>query len=96
MIAREAKRQRTIEKYAQKRNALRAIIKNPNTSLEDMADAVAKLAKLPRDSSPVRLTTRCSITGRPRSVYRKFGLSRNMIRHLGNLGELPGVVKSSW
>ena len=96
MIAREAKRQRTIAKYADKRKALKAIIKDRNSTPRQIADAVAALASLPRDSSPVRLTTRCAVTGRPRAVYRKFGLSRNMVRHLGNLGELPGLVKSSW
>ncbi|RMH02066.1 MAG: 30S ribosomal protein S14 [Planctomycetota bacterium] len=93
---RELKRRRLVAQYAERRAALVAVIKDPEASLEDKAEAYRKLHALPRDSSPVRLHNRCAITGRPRAYYRKFGVSRLVFRRLAHAGELPGVRKASW
>lgn len=96
MIAREHKREKLVAKYATKRAELKEIIRNPETSYEDMMAATDKLQKLPRNSSPVRLQRRCQITGRPHAVYRKFGLSRNKLREYAMQGDVPGLTKASW
>lgn len=96
VIARERKRERIVSKYAQKRSALKAIVNSRHEPYEKRMEAQAELQKLPRDASPVRLRLRCYITGRPRGVYRKFGLSRNKLREAAMRGDVPGLVKSSW
>jgi small subunit ribosomal protein S14 len=96
MIAREKKRTRTVAKYAEKRAALKAILRDGNASDDEKWDAQIALQKLPRDASPVRQQRRCQITGRPHAVYRKFGLSRNKLREAAMRGDVPGLVKSSW
>lgn len=96
MIAREVKRRKSVDKYAEKRKRLKALIQNPATSDEDRDAALAQLQKLPRDASPVRLHRRCAVTGRPHGVYRKFGLGRNKLRESVMRGDVPGVVKASW
>ena len=96
MIERELKREKLVRKYAAKRARLKEIIRNPNSSDQERAAAVAKLSSLPRDSSPSRLRNRCAITGRPHGVYRKFGLGRNKLREAAMKGEIPGLTKSSW
>lgn len=96
MIAREKKRNGIVSKFAAKRKALKAIIRNPNTSFEEKENAQIKLQKLPRDSSSSRLRNRCSLTGRPHGYYRKFGLGRNKLRESTMRGDVPGVVKASW
>jgi small subunit ribosomal protein S14 len=96
MLQREVKREKLVRKYAAKRAELKRIIKDLNTSDEDRAAAVARLSSLPRDSSPSRQRNRCSITGRPHGVYRKFGLGRNKLREAAMKGEIPGLTKSSW
>lgn len=96
MIARERKRAALIEKYAERRAALKLRINDPQATREERFVAVQELQKLPRDSSPVRFRNRCSITGRPRGYYRKFGLGRNKLREAAMNGEIPGLVKSSW
>jgi small subunit ribosomal protein S14 len=96
MIAREHKRNGIVKKYAAKRKALKAIIRDPNASFEDKENAQIKLQKLPRDSSSSRLRNRCSLTGRPHGYYRKFGLGRNKLRESTMRGDVPGVVKASW
>ena len=96
MIARESKRARLAAKYAAKREALKAKINDPETSFDERFEAVQELAQLPRDSSPVRGVNRCSITGRPHAVYRRFCLSRNKLRELAMRGEIPGLTLSSW
>ncbi len=96
MIAREVKRAKTVSKFAAKREELKAIIANPNTSDEDLWAAQIKLQKLPRDASPVRQQRRCQVTGRPHGVYRKFGLCRNKLREAAMRGDVPGLVKASW
>jgi len=79
-----------------KRDELKAIINDPNADFEVRMDAVVKLQKLPRDSSPVRQRKRCRITGRPHGYYRKFGLGRNKLREHAMTGNIPGLVKASW
>lgn len=96
MIARENRRARAVKKYAVKRAELKAIIGNPAGSDEERYQAQLKLQALPRDSSPVRGRNRCRITGRPHGYYRKFGLSRNMLREAAMRGDVPGLVKASW
>lgn len=96
MIAREAKRTRTVEKFAAKRAALKAILKDVNASDDEKWEAQMKLQKMPRDASPVRQQRRCRITGRPHGVYRKFGLCRNKLREAAMRGDVPGLTKASW
>ncbi|TDJ30147.1 MAG: 30S ribosomal protein S14 [Gammaproteobacteria bacterium] len=96
MIQREIKRTKTVARYADKRNALKATIKNTNSTFDEIMLAVASLQKLPRDSAPVRQRNRCRITGRPHGVYRKFGLCRNKIREAAMRGDIPGLVMASW
>lgn len=96
MIAREKKRAVTTAKFADKRAALKKIIKDPASSPEQVDEAVLKLQKLPRDSSAARKVNRCRLTGRPHAVYSKFGLCRNKLREAAMRGDVPGLVKSSW
>src|SRR3546814_12306433 len=83
-------------KYAAKREALKKTISDPATGYDEKMEAVVKLQKLPRDSSPSRQTTRCALTGRPRAVYAKFGLGRNKLREATMRGDVPGLRKASW
>jgi len=85
-----------VNKFAAKRDELKKIIASPNASYEDKMDAVTRLNKLPRDSSPVRQRNRCELSGRPRGVYRKFGLGRNKLREATMRGDVPGLRKASW
>lgn len=96
LINREEKRRKLVEQYAKKRAALEAIINNVSLSEEERYAARLKLQSFPRNASPSRLRNRCQLTGRPRGVFRKFGLCRNKIRELAMSGEIPGVVKASW
>ena len=96
MINRDLKRTKLVKKYADKREALKKIISSPESSYEDKMDAVVKLQKLPRDSSPCRQTSRCVLTGRPKGVYNKFGLGRNKLREHTMKGDVPGLRKASW
>jgi len=96
MIEREKKRARIAAKFAVKRANLKALIQDPSTSDEDRWEAQVKLQQLPRDASPCRKQRRCELTGRPRGVYRKFGLSRNKLREAAMRGDVPGLVKASW
>ena len=93
---RDQKRRKTVEKFKARRTALLEIIYDVRASDEAKEEARSKLQKLPRDSSPVRLRNRCALTGRPRGVYRKFGLGRNKLRELALKGEVPGIIKASW
>ena len=90
------KRKRLVKKYAKKRAELLAIARDRNRPLEERWEAQMKLAKLPRNSAPIRVRNRCELTGRPRAYYRKFRLSRIALRELANRGLLPGVTKASW
>ena len=83
-------------KFSEKRRNLKAIISDMTLADKERWEAQIKLQKLPRDSSPTSGQNRCSITGRPHGVYRKFGLCRNKLREAAMRGEVPGLVKSSW
>lgn len=96
MIEREKKRAKIVAKFATKRVALKKASVDMSLSFDERMDAMDKLAKLPRNASPVRQQNRCKITGRPHGVYRKFGLSRNMLRQLAMQGDVPGLRKASW
>lgn len=96
MINREAKRTRTVAKYAVKRAELKRIMKDEKLSDEERDIAQRKFHALPRDASPARQRKRCRITGRPHGFYRKFGLSRNKLREAAMRGDVPGLVKASW
>jgi small subunit ribosomal protein S14 len=96
VVLRDKNRRKTVAKYKAKRAELFEIMNNSRASDEAKDEARAKLQKLPRDSSPVRLRNRCALTGRPRGVYRKFGLGRNKLRDLALKGEVPGIIKASW
>jgi len=93
---RDQNRRKTVKKFAAKRAELMALINDQKLSPEDRYEARLKLQKLPRNSRPVRLRNRCAITGRPRGVYRKFGLGRTKLRETAMRGEIPGVIKASW
>jgi len=93
---RDQKRRRTVDKFRARRATLLDILRDSRASDEAREEARKKLQKLPRDASPVRLRNRCALTGRPRGVYREFGLGRNKLRELALRGEVPGVIKASW
>lgn len=95
-IAKNKQRQETVARFAERRAELKAIIKNPNSTDEDRAEAQYELNRQPRDASPVRVRNRDAADGRPRGYLRKFGLSRVRVREMAHRGELPGVRKSSW
>ena len=96
LINREAKRAKTVAKYAAKRAELIAIIDDAKLSEDDRMAARLKLQQLPRNASPSRQRNRCALTGRPRGVFRKFGLCRNKLREVAMRGEVPGMTKASW
>jgi len=96
IINREQKRNRIVKKYAAKRAELKAKMKNPNLSADEMAEVRRQFQSLPRDASPSRLRNRCQQTGRPHGYYRKFGLSRTKLREAAMRGDIPGLVKASW
>lgn len=96
LINRDEKRRKMVEKYAAKRKELLAVIADADKSDDVRFEARLKLQALPRNSSPVRLRNRCKLTGRPRGVYRKFGLGRSKLRDFVMRGEVPGMTKASW
>ena len=96
VVNRDKKRRKTVAKFAVKRAELLAILNTMKLSDEERAEARAKFQALPRNSSPVRLRNRCALTGRPRGVYSKFGLSRSKLRDIAMRGEIPGMTKASW
>ena len=96
LINRQEKREKLVAKYAKKRAALEAIVDNPRFSDEDRYAARLKLQQLPRNANPTRIRNRCALTGRPRGVYRKFGLGRNKLREATMRGDVPGLRKASW
>ena len=95
-IIKNEKRKKLAAKFQGKRNALKAIINDSSKPIEEIDEARRKLGALPRNSNPTRIRNRCMMSGRPRGVYRKFGLSRLALREMALGGHLPGVVKSSW
>lgn len=96
VIEREKKREKIVAKYAAKRAELKKTIADRNLSDDERWQAQLLLQRLPRNASPVRLRRRCGETGRPRGVYRKFGLGRNKLREAAMRGDVPGLVKASW
>jgi small subunit ribosomal protein S14 len=95
-IEKNKRRMRLVQRYATKRAALKAMARDESLTPEERFSARLRLAKLPRNSSPVRLRNRCQLTGRPRGVYRKFKISRIALRELASRGQIPGMLKSSW
>jgi len=95
-IEKNKRRQKLVAKYAAKREALKAVTINQDASMEERFRAQLQLAELPRNSAKVRIRNRCEVTGRPRAYYRKLKMSRIALRDLGNSGQIPGIVKSSW
>lgn len=96
LINREKKREQLVKKYAAKRAALQAVIKDQAKSEEERYEARLALQKLPRNANPTRLRNRCELTGRPRGTFRMFGLARAKIREIAFRGEVPGLTKASW
>ncbi len=96
MIYRDVKRAKMVAKYRVLRQELKKTIKSVSVNEQDRLNAIIKLQLLPRDSSPVRMRSRCSLTGRPNGVYRRFGLGRTKLREKTMNGEVPGLSKSSW
>jgi small subunit ribosomal protein S14 len=95
-VEKNNRRRRLMERFAARRKALKAVVMDRGRDPEERFEATLKLAELPRNSSRTRVRNRCSLTGRPRAYYRKFGLSRIALRDLASEGQIPGVVKSSW
>ncbi|MBP2547146.1 small subunit ribosomal protein S14 [Neorhizobium galegae] len=95
-IEKNKRRRKTVSEQAAKRAALKATVMNQDLPIEERFQATLKLASLPRDGSKTRIRNRCEVTGRPRAFYRKLKMSRIALRELGNLGKVPGIVKSSW
>ncbi len=96
MIEREKRREALAKRYATKRTQLKETLRSPKSTDEEREEAARKLQAMPRDASPSRQRNRCSITGRPRGVYRKFGLGRSKLREATMRGDVPGLRKASW
>jgi small subunit ribosomal protein S14 len=96
LINRQVKREKLVAKFAAKRAELNAIAKDAGQSDEARAQAREKIQAMPRNANPTRLRNRCKITGRPRGVFRKFGLGRIKLREAAMAGEIPGLAKGSW
>jgi small subunit ribosomal protein S14 len=95
-VEKNESRRRLVKQHAAKRAALKAIIMDRSLPMDERFRAQLKLANLPRNSSKTRIRNRCGVSGRPRAYYRKLNMSRIALRELGNLGKIPGLVKSSW
>ena len=95
-IMHNIKRKKLVNMYATKRKDLLSKIKDPNLSYEEKQMYRLKLEKLPKNSNPIRVRNRCNLTGRPRSYYRRFGLSRISLREMASQGLIPGITKASW
>ena len=95
-IEKNNRRRQLAKQFAARRAKLKALTKDQSVPMEERFAAQLKLAQLPRNSSPTRIRNRCEVSGRPRGYYRKLRMSRIALRELGNLGQVPGMVKSSW
>ena len=95
-IEKNNRRRRMVDRFAARRTELKRQANDQSSTLEERFQARLRLAKLPRNSAPVRVRNRCEISGRPRGYYRKVGMSRIALRELGSAGLIPGLVKSSW
>ena len=96
LINREKKRAKLVAKFAAKRAELEAVVADAKLTDEERMVARLRLQQLPRNANPTRQRNRCSLTGRPRGVFRKFGLCRNKLREIAFRGEVPGMTKASW
>lgn len=96
VVVRNEKRMALVKKYAARRGALLKVINDVNQDEAERDAARRAFQALPRNSSPVRVVSRCRATGRPRGVYRKFGLARTALREAAMRGDVPGMVKASW
>lgn len=95
-VEKNERRKGMVKAYAKRRAELKRTVMDRGLPVEDRFEATIRLAELPRNSARVRVRLRCKLTGRARGNYRKFELSRNMLRELASQGQLPGVVKASW
>jgi small subunit ribosomal protein S14 len=95
-VEKNKRRRKLVAQQANKRAKLKAVIQNRELPIEDRFKATLKLAEMPRNGSKTRIRNRCEVTGRPRAFYRKLKMSRVALRQLGNFGQIPGIVKSSW
>ena len=95
-VEKNNRRRKMVKQYANKRAKLKAIVQNKDVTMEERFTAQLKLAELPRNSAKNRIRNRCEVTGRPRAYYRKLKMSRLALREMANLGQIPGMVKSSW
>ena len=95
-VEKNNRRRKLVDQYAGKRAELKKTIMDQSLPMDERFRAQLKLAKLPRNSSKTRVRNRCQVSGRPRAYYRKLSMSRVALRELGNLGKIPGLVKSSW
>ena len=94
MKAREVRRAKLVAKYAEKRAALKQIVRTGD--LAEAFEAAQKLQELPKNSNPIRMHNRCKLTGRPKGYIRQFGISRNQFRDIATNGLIPGIKKASW
>lgn len=95
-VEKNKRREKLSKLHAAKRKAFKDVVMDKSVPVEDRFEATIRLAQLPRNGAKVRVRLRCELTGRPRGNYRKFKLSRNMLRELASKGQLPGMVKASW
>lgn len=95
-IEKNNRRRAMTQRDKKKRAELKAVVMNQSLPIEERFAATIKLAEMPRNGTKIRIRNRCEVTGRPRAVYRKLGMSRVAMRELGNKGLVPGLVKSSW
>ena len=95
-VEKNKRRRKLVDQYAARRAELKKTIMDQSLPMDERFRAQLKLAKLPRNSSKTRVRNRCQVSGRPRAYYRKLSMSRVALRELGNLGKIPGLVKSSW
>ncbi len=96
VVARQKRREEMVKRHWDKRQDLKKRSIDPNLSEEERQDARIALNKMPRNGSPIRLRSRCKLTGRPRGVYKKFKISRLCLREFANAGLIPGMTKASW
>ena len=95
-INKNERRKKLVEKYKAQYEKLRAVADDESRDETERLIARLKMAEVPRNGNPTRIRNRCELTGRPRAYYRKFRLSRIMLREMGNKGLIPGLTKSSW
>ena len=95
-VEKNNRRRKLTARHARKRAELKAVVMDRSRPIEERFRATLKLSEMPRNSARVRVRNRCEVSGRPRGYYRKLKMSRIALRELGSLGQVPGVVKSSW